>query len=61
MARLKTDGDIAPQPQGGDRKSGRIEAEAGFTAWSKRRLTLRVPNGGLSQAATVFPPTLLAD
>ena len=30
MARLKTDGDIAPQPQGGDRKSGRIEAEAGF-------------------------------
>lgn len=30
MARLKTDGDLAPQPQGGDRKSGRIEAEAGF-------------------------------
>ena len=30
MARLKTDGGIAPQPQGGDRKSGRIEAEAGF-------------------------------
>lgn len=28
MARLKTDGDIAPQPQGGDRKSGRIEIEA---------------------------------
>lgn len=30
MARLKTDGDIAPQPQGGDRKSGRIDAEAAF-------------------------------
>ena len=30
MARLKTDGDLAPQPQGGDRKSGQIEAEAGF-------------------------------
>lgn len=30
MARLKTVGDIAPQPQGGDRKSARIEAEAAF-------------------------------
>lgn len=30
MARLNTDGDIAPQPQGGDRRSGRIEAEAAF-------------------------------
>jgi len=30
MARLKTAGDLAPQRQGGDRKSGRIEAEAAF-------------------------------
>lgn len=30
MTRLKTDGDRAPQPHGGDRKSGRIAAEAAF-------------------------------
>jgi transposase len=28
--RLKKEGDITPQKQGGDRKSGRIEAEASF-------------------------------
>ena len=30
MDRQKTTGDIAPHPQGGDRKSARIEAEAAF-------------------------------
>lgn len=30
MARRRTTGDIAPQRQGGDRKSARIEAEAAF-------------------------------
>jgi len=30
MARRKTAGDLAPQRQGGDRKSARIEAEAAF-------------------------------
>lgn len=29
-SRLKEQGNIAPQKQGGDRKSGRIEAQAGF-------------------------------
>ena len=28
--RFKTQGDVAPKRQGGDRKSGRIEAEADF-------------------------------
>lgn len=28
--RLKEQGNVAPQKQGGDRRSGRIEAEAGF-------------------------------
>ena len=30
FARLKKQGDVAPKKQGGDRKSGRIEAEAAF-------------------------------
>jgi transposase len=30
MTRLKTDGSVTPRPQGGDRKTGRIEAEAAF-------------------------------
>ena len=30
QARLRDEGSVAPQPQGGDRKSARIEAHAGF-------------------------------
>ena len=37
FGRLKKQGDVAPKRQGGDRKSGRIEAEAGFILSRGRR------------------------